>query len=225
MKANVGRYQRAPSLLELYGNGDQRLLGNPVLFPNAAPTPIWRSGSTRGAVGLRDQPDDTLRGAGRRPHHLDRPTAQGISRATATCRARGSTASSRSCGWLSGRYGRLVAQGTITATEDRSDNSASRGRQLPHHPRYLAYARPQLVRLPLAGTWEGELYADATVLAGDYETPNNQWRVHPRALLGAGAVCCGGGRACARPPAPSIWRTSQRLSTSPPGRCPGAASS
>ena len=112
--------------------------------------------------------------------------AQGISRATQVSRAR-VYGVEQELRLALGAYARLVAQGTITATEDRSDNSASRGRQLPHHPRYLAYARPQLVRLPLGGTWEGELYADATVLAHDYDDANNQVAVHPRALLGAGA--------------------------------------
>ena len=56
-KGNIGRYQRAPSFLELYGNGNARLLGNPGLLPEQginADLALWidRAGP-RGALVSR----------------------------------------------------------------------------------------------------------------------------------------------------------------------------
>ncbi|HSS40490.1 MAG TPA: hypothetical protein VLT58_17120, partial [Polyangia bacterium] len=185
-KANVGYYERAPSFLELYGNGDQRLLGNPLLVPERgtnADLALWIDRTGRW-VDVTSR--TTLFGALTNDLITWIPNAQGVSRAANVSRAR-VFGVEQELRLALGPHARVVAQGTLTAAEDRSDNPATRGRQLPHHPRYLAYVRPQALRLPLGGTWEGEVYADATVLAGDYDDPNNQSPVPSRALLGAGA--------------------------------------
>ncbi len=185
VKGNAGWYERAPSFLEFYGNGDGRLLGNPMLVPERglnADLAIWLDArGVAAAVASRT----TLFGALSDDLITWIPNAQGRSRADNVERARvyGVEQELR----LAVReHLRLVAQGTVTVAEDRSDNPAYRGRQLPHHPRYLGYLRPELARVPLGGTWEGELYADATLLAGDYDTPDNSVAVPSRALLGAG---------------------------------------
>jgi len=185
IKANVGHYERAPSFLELYGNGDQHLLGDPRLVPERgtnADLALWidHAGRSIGATSRTTLfgalTDDLITWIG---------NAQGISRATNVNRAR-VYGIEQELRLALGSHGRIVAQGTFTAAEDRSDDSAARGRQLPKHPRYMAYVRPQLVRVPLGGTWEGEAYADATVLAGDYDDRNNHVAVRSRALVGAG---------------------------------------
>ena len=186
VKANVGHYERAASFLELYGNGDQRLLGNPLLVPERgtnADVALWVDHAGP-SVGVASR--TTLFGALTDDLITWIPNAQGISRAANISRAR-VYGFEQELRLGIGAHARVVAQGTITATEDRSDNTATHGRQLPHHPRYMAYVRPQALRLPLAGTWEGEVYADATLLAHDYDDPNNHSRVPARALLGAGA--------------------------------------
>ena len=185
-KANVGHYERAPSFLELYGNGDQRLLGNPLLVPERgtnADLALWMDRAGR-SVGVASR--TTLFGALTNDLVTWIPNAQGVSRAANVSRARVygveqelRLALGRTRG--SSPRGRSRPPRTAATTRPR------RGRQLPHHPRYLAYVRPQALRLPLGGTWEGEVYADATVLAGDYDDPNNQSPVPSRALLGAGA--------------------------------------
>ncbi len=185
IKANIGHYERAPSFLELYGNGDQRLLGNPGLVPEQgtnADLALWidRAGTSIGVASRT-----TLFGALTEDLITWIPNAQGISRAANVNRAR-VYGLEQELRLVLGSHARVVAQGTITAAEDRSEDAAARGRQLPHHPRYMAYLRPQGVRFALGGTWEGEPYADVTVLAGDYADRNNQVAVPSRALIGAG---------------------------------------
>ena len=59
---------------------------------------------------------------------------------------------------------------------DRSDNTGSNGNQLPFHPRYLGYARPELVHSPsaAASSWG---YADAELRAGSYADGGNLARL------------------------------------------------
>jgi vitamin B12 transporter len=186
LKANVGHYERAPSLLELYGNGDQRLLGDPTLAPERgtnADLALWLDHRGR-SIDVTSR--TTLFGSLTDDLITWLPNAQGSSRAANVSRAR-VYGVEQELRLALGAHARLVSQGTLTAAEDLSDNPATHGRQLPRHPRYLAYLRPQAVRLPLGGTWEAEVYADATVLAGDYDDPNNRSAIPSRALLGAGA--------------------------------------
>ena len=185
VKANLGHYERAASFLKLYGNGDERLLGNPLLVPERgtnADLALWIDHGAR-SIGVTSR--TTLFGALTDDLITWIPNAQGISRAANVSRAR-VYGVEQELRLALGAHARVVAQGTITVAEDRSDNTATHGRQLPHHPRYLAYVRPEALRLPLGGTWEGEVYADATVLAGDYDNPNNQVAVRSRALVGDG---------------------------------------
>jgi iron complex outermembrane receptor protein len=54
-----------------------------------------------------------------------------------------------------GPWGRFVGQGTFLDARDESDNTAHHGRQLPLRPRWQAYARPELVHLPLRRGGDG----------------------------------------------------------------------
>ena len=70
-KGNVGRYARAPSFLELYGNGNDRLLGRSGLAPRARNQRRSRAlDRPRGTVGGAAQPHHPLRRPGRRSHLL-----------------------------------------------------------------------------------------------------------------------------------------------------------
>jgi iron complex outermembrane receptor protein len=186
LKANLGRYERAASFLELYGSNDQRLLGNPALLPEKGTNTdlaLWidRTGP-RTSISSRT----TIFGALADPLIVWVPTNAGPTRAeNSAARVYGVEQELR---LGLGRHARLVGQGTITVTENQSDTAAYHGRQLPNHPRYMAYVRPEAVRLPLAGTWQLSAYADATMLAHDYSDQANLNAVPARALIGAGAT-------------------------------------
>ena len=48
-----------------------------------------------------------------------------------------------------GGWGRVMGQGTVLDARDRSGSLAASGNQLPYHPRYRGYLRPELVRIDL----------------------------------------------------------------------------
>jgi outer membrane receptor protein involved in Fe transport len=190
LKANVGRYARAPSFLELYA-GTGRLIGNPAL------TPEW---GTNGDVSLV----------------VDAGTRVRVSSSTAVFGAEVSDliewehdsyghsrpmnlGSARIAGVeeelrvAAGRWGRFVGQGTFLDALDESDNPAHHGRQLPLRPRWQAYARPELVHVPLrrggdggVGPLEGGVFVDGAFFAGSYDDPTNLYELPPRVLVGAG---------------------------------------
>jgi len=184
LKANVGEYHRAPSFLELYGDGTHRLLGNPGLVPESgtnADLALWidRPGA-RASVASRT----TLFGAladdliywfpsmPSRAKNLNRAQIYGVEQELQLGM---------------GRHARLVAQATYLVAEDDSDDSTTRGKQVPHHPRLSAYARPEAVRIGLRGGLELGAYLDATILAGDYDDPANHFPIPAEVLVGAGA--------------------------------------
>ena len=75
-----------------------------------------------------------------------------------------------------GRWGRLVGQATFLDARDRSANAAANGNQLPFHPRYRGYLRPELVRVGLAGGLALGAYADAELRdAATTPTPRTWW--------------------------------------------------
>jgi len=181
---NLGRYQRAASFLELYGSADERMLGNPALLPEQgtnADLALWidRRGS-RASISSRT----TVFGGQADRLIIWVPTSAGPTRAENSAATVYGLEQELRLGL--GRHMRLVGQGTITLTRNQSDTAAYQGRQLPEHPRYLAYVRSEAVRLPLAGTWGFSAYADATMLAHDYEDQANVTAVPARALVGAG---------------------------------------
>jgi len=85
-----------------------------------------------------------------------------------------------------GRHALLTGQLTYLVARDTSDNTAANGRQIPFHPRYTAYARPEAVRLALPGGTELGAYADAAVRGPSYGDPANQLAFGTRVLVGAG---------------------------------------
>ncbi|HZL21110.1 MAG TPA: TonB-dependent receptor [Polyangia bacterium] len=187
MKANVGRYAHAPSFLEFYGDGTQRLLGNPGLVPEEgtnADLALWidRAGP-HVAIASRT----TLFGALADDLIYWVPSVAGPSRAENLNAAR-IYGLEEELQLALGRHGRLVAQATTLVADDESDSPTTRGKQIPHHPPVSAYARPELVHVALPRGLELAAYADAALIAGAYADPANVRRVPAQVLLGAGAA-------------------------------------
>jgi outer membrane receptor protein involved in Fe transport len=184
-KGNIGRYQRAPSFLELYGNGNARLLGNPGLLPEQGingDLALWIDRVGPGGALLTRT---TVFGGLANDLIYWSPSLGGPSRAENLPSARiyGLEQELRAA---LGRHLRVVGQGTITVAEDGSDLAASHGKQIPHYPRYMAYGRPELAHIPLPAGLELATYADAALFAGAYSDPANLRPVPSQLLLGAG---------------------------------------
>ena len=184
-KGNVGRYERAPSFLELYGSGNALFLGNPALRPERgtnADLALWidRAGP-RAAIGSRttvfgavaDDLIDWLRSANgpARAANVNSAHVYGVEQELTI---------------VIGRHLRLTGQGTVTVALDESDLAASQGKQLPYHPRYAGYARPEVVHLALPAGLDLAFYADAAVFLQNYADSAHVSRIPDRAILGAG---------------------------------------
>ncbi len=186
LKANVGEYHHAPSFLGLYGDGTRRLLGNPSLVPESgtnADLAVWID---RPGAGVSTASRTTLFGALADDLIYWPLTSNGPSRAENLSRAR-VYGVEQELQLGVGRHARLVAQGTYLVADDESDNPTTHGKQIPHHPRLSAYARPEMVRVRLPYGLELGAYADAAILAGAYDDPANIYPVPTAPLIGAGA--------------------------------------
>jgi iron complex outermembrane receptor protein len=186
IKANVGRYGRIPSFLELYGNGTGRLLGNPGLAPERginADMALWidhrgeRVVVSSRTVVFGARVDDLIQW---------QSSAWGQARADniASARVYGAEQELRI---EPGRWFRVVGQLTYLVATDASDNAARRGKQVPFHPRYRGYLRPELLRVGLPGDLTLSLYVDGDLRGQTYADPANLQPFGTRLLLGAGA--------------------------------------
>jgi len=187
LKANVGRYVRAPSFVELYGNGTAMILGNADLVPehgSNADLGLWIDGA-RGRVALLSR---TTAFAARVDDLIHwQYTSWGQARADnlGSARVQGVEQELR----LSlGRHVGVVGQGTLLDARDRSANTAAYGKQLPFHARYRGYLRPEVAHIALPAGLELGTYADAELRAHDFEDPANLLDLHTRVLLGCGVT-------------------------------------
>jgi iron complex outermembrane receptor protein len=186
VKANIGEYHHAPSFLELYGDGTGRLLGNPGLGPESgtnADVALWLD---RPGAGVSAASRTTLFGALTDDLIYWLPSTAGPSRAE-NLNSAGVAGVEQELQLGVGRHARLVAQGTYLYAVDQSDNPTTHGKQIPHHPRLSAYARPELVRIGLPSGMELGAYADAAILAGAYDDPAHIRAIPTEVLIGAGA--------------------------------------
>jgi iron complex outermembrane receptor protein len=185
LKANIGRYGRAPSFVELYGNGTGKLIGNPALDPERgtnADVGLWID--HQGPVwGVSDR--TTVFGAlvGDLIRWTTNPWGQAHADNLSRARIYGIEQELR---LARGRYVGLTAQATVLGATDASDDRATHGCQIPSLPRYYGYARPEVRRIPLPGGLELGAYIDGYFKAGNYRTGAcvGTWPVQP--LLGAG---------------------------------------
>jgi len=181
VRANVGRYARLPSFLELYGY-NRGVLGNPELEPEHGTnadlgvtscfrTPAAEWSGTVTAFGALV--DDLIEW---------RPSAT-QTRAENVARARvwGLESEAR----LRTRRLTVAAQATLTDARDESDILANRGTQLVFHPRYHGYGRGEW-RQPLsAGRVVLGAYADVDATAGNNRAAR-LGAIPAHALFGAG---------------------------------------
>jgi outer membrane cobalamin receptor len=185
VRANVGRYTRIPSFLELYGY-NRGVLGNPQLVPerglNADLQLAYASRSS--APGLASEWSAALTAFGSRVDDLIEwhPTSY-QTRAENIARARvwGVEAEAR---WR-GRHLGATAQGTLTDARDEGEVLAARDRQLVFHPRYRGYARLEWRQSLGRSRLVAGAYADVDATAGNHSAPTFG-DIPPQALLGAG---------------------------------------
>ena len=190
LKANVGRYARAPSFLELYA-GTGRLLGNPDLQPergtNADVALVVEAGtrvrvSSRAAVfgaevsNLIEWQHDSYGHA--------RPSNVGAARILGA---------EEELRLAAGRWARFVGQATFLDARDTSDD---RGAPRPAAARCGRAGRPTrgprscTCRLARGGEpgrgLEVGAFVDGAFVAGSFDDPANLFELPPRLLVGAG---------------------------------------
>ena len=66
--------------------------------------------------------------------------------------------------------------------------SPGAGNRIPFHPRVHAYARPELVRVPLPAGFELGAYTDGDLRGESWADPAHLRRFAPRLLVGAGVT-------------------------------------
>lgn len=183
LRANVGRYARLPTFLELYGNTGF-ILGNRELEPERGVNAdvggafAWSGdelGVSADAALFAVFTDDLIQ---------FQQNAYGVARARNIGEAR--VLGVESSAALRYRDLRLYAQGTFTDAHDRSDSAAASGKQLPYRPRTHVTVRPEVRRLPLLGAEVGA-HVELDVTSGNYVDPANLVRIPSRVLVGAGA--------------------------------------
>jgi outer membrane receptor protein involved in Fe transport len=183
-KANVGRYGRAPSFLELYGDTGA-LIGTPSLRPETG----WNGDAgvelhVRGARASLNgrstlfaaRVDDLIEWVqtsyvNARVQNLGRARMWGVEQDLSI---------------EAGRFFVVAAQATYLDARDASDVAAHRGRQLPARPRVQAYLRPRLRSLPLGRRLCVGAYVEGDLAAGAFHDASNQEPIDARVLLGAG---------------------------------------
>jgi iron complex outermembrane receptor protein len=185
LKANGGRYARIPSFLELYGNSG-RLLGNPALQPERgynADLALWID-AARGRFQLQSRTtafgsrvDDLIAwrvsAYGARAGNLSRTRVLGVEQELRLA---------------FGRHARAAAQATYTDAEDLGASDADGAVQIPFHPRWRFYARPEVGGLSVRGAVELGAYVDGDLTAQNYFDSANLVRVPARLLVGAGVT-------------------------------------
>jgi iron complex outermembrane receptor protein len=183
LRANLGRYARVPTFLELYGNSGF-VRGNPALEPEHGITAdlgaalAWRRGDAGlvvDAAGFAAFTDDLIQfqqnAAGvARPRNIGSARVLGVE-SSAELRYRGA---------------RLHAQATLTDARDQGDSAAARDKQLPYRPRLHAAVRPELRGIAVAGAELGG-YVELDVTSGNFLDAANLVEVPSRTRLGAGA--------------------------------------
>jgi outer membrane receptor protein involved in Fe transport len=184
VKANVGRYARIPTFLELYGD-TARLVGNAGLRPERgtnADLALWLDAG-RGRVqvasrttGFAARVDDLI------AWQISpwQSQAQNVSSA----RVLGVEQELR---LTAGRHARLVAQATWLDAVDTGPDLAHNGRQVAMHPRWHAYARPELAEVALGGALLAA-FVDGDLRAGYLRDAANIQPLPTRLLIGAGVV-------------------------------------
>lgn len=183
LRANLGRYARLPTFLELYGNNGF-VLGNRGLEPEHGTTAdlggalAWTRGRTRlvaDAAAFAVLSDDLIE---------FQQNASGVARARNLGSAR--VLGVESSAELAYGCARFHAQATWTDARDESDSAATHDKQLPYRPRVHVAVRPELRGIAAGGVELGG-YVDLDITSGNYVDAANLVAVPSRTRLGAGA--------------------------------------
>jgi iron complex outermembrane receptor protein len=184
LKANAGRYGRAPSFLELYGDTGP-MLGNPLLRPevgwNGDVAAAYHGGGERASVSGRTglfvaRVDDLIEWV---------PISYSQSRVDNIGHAR-IWGAEQELDLDLGQRVRVTGQATYLDARDAGSSAAHAGKQLPFRPRVHAYLRPQLRRLALGRALVALAYVEGDLQAGAYRDSANIAPMGTRLLLGAG---------------------------------------
>jgi iron complex outermembrane receptor protein len=183
LRANVGRYARLPSFLELYGNNGF-IIGNRELVPERG-----LSADAGGAFARESGPFGVTADAAAFAVLVDdliqfQQNAYGVARARNIGKAR--VLGLESNAELRWHEARLYAQATLTDARDRSDSAAAADHQLPYRPRVHLTTRPELRGFAVRGAELGA-YIELDFISGNYVDPANLVELPSRMLLGAGA--------------------------------------
>jgi iron complex outermembrane receptor protein len=183
LRANLGRYARLPTFLELYGNTGT-LLGNRALEPEHGTTADLGAAFSGTAGPLAVTADATGFAVFTDQLIELQQNAYGVARARNIGSAR--VLGVESSAELRYRHAQLYGQVTFDDARDRSTSAAAGDKQLPYRPRVHATVRPELRAVPAFGLELGA-YVELDVTSGNYVDPANLVRLPSRALLGAGA--------------------------------------
>ncbi|MEM9488913.1 MAG: TonB-dependent receptor, partial [Myxococcota bacterium] len=193
-KGSVGRYFRAPTAVELFGDRGF-VVGNPSLVAETGLSGdiglVWAPpgafGQLPGATGavvdrvhieaalFTRRPRDTIAfssaagGLVLRAQNRGDARIQGVEIGAALRLARTAT--------VSGNY-------TLLDTRQVSDNPSYDGKPLPHRPRHSLYGRVDIARA--LGPWLAVMWGDFTFTTGNFLDSASLFEVPARRLLGAG---------------------------------------
>ncbi len=184
LRANVGRYARLPSLIELYGNTGL-LLGDPTLKPerglnaDIGPVVSWSSGSSRvswSTAAFASFIDDLIAyryGSGHaRPWNVGSARILGVE---------------SEANLQLGKHFRATLAGMLSDALNTSPIEAQNGRQLPLRPRYRFFARPEWRAIEVTGYTFLGIYAECDATGRNHADPNNLVELPSRLIFGAGA--------------------------------------
>lgn len=185
LRVNVGRYVRAPSTTERYGNTGF-IVPNPAIDPERGLNMDVgaRFSFERKAFGLCA--DSALFASWVEDLIQFQLSGQGQARASNVGDARVGGAEAAVSATIFGHL-RLFTQATYTRAIDTSGVASRDGNQLPLRPRARAYTRPELINVPLGMGLQAGIYSDLDYTAGNYIDPANLQQIPARLLWGAGA--------------------------------------
>lgn len=184
-RGNIGRYVRAPSTTERYGNTGF-VLPNPLLLPESGVNADVGARLTLGSGRTLLQTDAALFASRVKDLIQYQQNSQWQARAGNVSKAEIVGAElAMQLTW--GRHFRTIGQVTFTEAKNASDVAARRGKQLPFRPQWRSYFRPELRDMALPSGLLAAVYMDADFTTGNYRDDANVSSVPRRLWFGAGA--------------------------------------
>ena len=188
LRANLGRYARPPSFVELYGYS-RGFIGNPdlrsergvnadigVTFTRASKVggadACWFASATMFAARANDLIAWETKSYTTRAQNISSARVRGIE-----SELRASV----------GRFD-VTTQATLTDARDEGPVLSRHDRQLEGHPRYRGYVRGGFRQPFQNNAWNVAAYADVDATAGNFQSTSAYGALPARVLVGAGAT-------------------------------------